>query len=78
MVVDLTTHGAGGLSALALDLAAEIEKAAGPEARTIRDVHLVTGGHSSGSLIQDGRVPGSACFRRSLALAALEALDREF
>jgi 4a-hydroxytetrahydrobiopterin dehydratase len=36
VVVDLTTHDAGGISALDFALAAEMEKAAGPEARKIR------------------------------------------
>jgi 4a-hydroxytetrahydrobiopterin dehydratase len=36
VVVDLTTHDAGGISALDFALAREMEKAAGPEARKIR------------------------------------------
>jgi 4a-hydroxytetrahydrobiopterin dehydratase len=36
VVVDLTTHDAGGISALDFALATEMEKAAGPEARKIR------------------------------------------
>ncbi len=36
VVVDLTTHDAGGISALDFALAAEMEEAAGPEARKIR------------------------------------------
>ena len=36
VVVDLTTHDAGGISALDFALAAEMEKAAGLEARKIR------------------------------------------
>jgi pterin-4a-carbinolamine dehydratase len=36
VVVDLTTHDAGGVSALDFALVTEMEKAAGPEARKIR------------------------------------------